>query len=147
MVGEAWKGGSWPLYIPVTPFKVRWYAHDTWFYRLSADALLERFYLWMVALSQNGNIAAHHPVLKNCLVFEYESSLTLITSSSYKYSPFYCNCVALKREVHILTCVFSTLKWLALTPMTHSVQFYLRAATYFSPEAKISMWHWGWGCY
>ena len=44
-------------------------------------------------------------------------------------------------------CVFFTLNWLTMTPKTHFVQFCLKVASYFLSGAKISMWHWRWGCY
>ena len=53
----------------------------------------------------------------------------------------------LKRVVLILTSVFSTLNWLTLTLKRHLLHnFTSRLLFIFSPRAKISMWHWGWGC-
>ena len=55
------------------------HAHDTWFYRSSENALhCMSVYRWAVALSLNGDAAAHRSALKKCLAFEYEFSLTVI---------------------------------------------------------------------
>ena len=53
--------------------------------------------------------------------------------------------ILLKRVVAILTCLFFTLNWLTLT-LRHICTI-LPHGYFFSPGAKISMWHWGWGCY
>ena len=48
--------------------------------------------------------------------------------SLFRFSIFLLN---LKGFVAILSCVFSTLNWLTLTPKTHFVQFYLKVTFYF----------------
>ena len=53
----------------------------------------------------------------------------------------------LKGVVPILTCAISTLNLLTLTPRLILHNFTSGLLFIFSPEAKTSMWHWGWGCY